>query len=122
MKTTNLMLDIMKWSETLKGRSVTHEVYKEERNSFLVLKDKLPLKRDRIAIENLLTAVSDRMHNEWVCLAYVYGGKMYSVATSHRSNAPSDILSTELLIGKLSPDEWNRLEKCDVWIHSGKAY
>lgn len=122
MDLQNLMLDIMKWSEKLKERSVSREAYAKEKNNFLALKDKLPLKRDRLAVEHLMSAVSYRMFFEWICLAYVYDGELYSVATAHRYNAPDGILSTELLIGKLTSDEWNKLEKRDIWIHSGKQY
>lgn len=120
MDIQKLMLDVIKWGESLKERSVTRDVFHKEQEEFLVKKSKLSLVRDQIAISNLILVIGQRLISQQT-LAYQRDGKLYSCCKKHAVNAPNGILSVNLLFDeKLTTQQFDELEKVTIWIHSGK--
>lgn len=113
-----IQTDIVKAIEHCIDRSKTCEQVKVEIDRLKVRIDSLKLVRDRYACSTLLHSMYCNILMPKLCLAYEYQGKLYTTA----NEVPGHQNTYYLHNLNMKSDQWDKLPRYHVWIHSGNIF
>lgn len=121
MALQNILVEIALLREHVRG--MQSEGYHSTVQHYRDVARKQVLKRDMHAVNSMLDATLQVIHSRDLTLAYQYQGRLYATHKSYRTNNVNGVRSSEELLGMISTmDEWDRLPKFHVWVHSGEVF
>jgi len=115
------MLDLVNFRTEANGLSP--EAYHNKVQAVRKVASQQRLRRDEYAIKAVLDAMTLKILQSDLTLAYQYNGELYAVHKDYRNETRGGVFSTEYLHNQnLTQDQWNTLPKFHIWVSTGKVF